>query len=95
MLSPIVGNGVGSFETGITSVADFTYETKYVHNHYIQILLEDGVIGFVLFFGALAAMAAALWKKRRSTKESGIDWIYPALWAELTMNAPSYVAMLA
>ena len=47
--SPLVGSGVGSFETGVTGVQDFYYETKYIHNHYIQILLEDGILGFVPF----------------------------------------------
>ena len=41
--SPVVGNGVGAFETGVTAVQDYPYETKYVHNHYLQLLLEDGV----------------------------------------------------
>lgn len=81
-LSPIVGNGVGAFETGITAVQDFHYETKYVHNHYVQILLEDGVIGFALFAAALVSLAAALWRKRKG--EGG--WLYGALCAEFVMN---------
>lgn len=84
--SPIVGNGVGAFETGISSVQDYPYESKYVHNHYLQILLEDGVIGLVLYAGALAAMAVVLWKKRKQDRESGFYWLYPALCAEFVMN---------
>ena len=85
-LSPIIGNGVGSFETGITAVQDYPFESKYVHNHYIQILLEDGVIGFALYFGALVTLAAALWKKRKQVQESELCWLYPALCAEFVMN---------
>ena len=33
-LSPIVGSGVGAFETGVTRVQDYPYETRYVHQHY-------------------------------------------------------------
>ena len=84
--SPVVGNGIGAFETGVTSVQDYPYETRYVHQHYLQVLLEDGVIGLALFAGALAAMLLALWKKRKQTPESQYYWHYPALCAEFVMN---------
>ena len=86
-LSPIVGHGVGAFETGITQVQEYKLVTRYVHNHYIQILLEDGVVGFALFVAALVAMASCLWKKRKQEKTGAFFWVYPALCAELVMNA--------
>ena len=43
--SPIIGSGLGSFEGQLFSVQDFYYETTYVHNHYIQVLLEMGFPG--------------------------------------------------
>lgn len=85
-ISPVIGNGVGAFETGVTSVQDYPYVTRYVHNHYLQILLEDGVIGLALYAGALAAMVVVLWKKRKQTPESEFYWLYPALCAEFVMN---------
>ena len=78
-LSPVVGNGYGAFETGITRVEDFYYETKYVHNHYIQVLLEGGVIGFALYVGALLSMAGLLLKKRRFSADETYGWAFPAL----------------
>ena len=84
--SPVVGNGIGAFETGVTSVQDYPYETKYVHQHYLQVLLEDGVVGLALFAGALAAMLLALWKKRKQMQENEYYWLYPALCAEFVMN---------
>ena len=84
--SPIIGSGVGAFETGVTAVQDYPYETKYVHNHYLQILLEDGVIGLALYVSALAAMLLALWKKRRAMREGELQWIYPVLCAAFVMN---------
>ena len=83
--SPIIGNGIGAFETGITSVMDFPYETNHSHNQYVEILLEEGVIGFVLFVGALVSMAIALWKKRRQPEDGELYRLYPALCAEFTM----------
>lgn len=86
-LSPVFGHGLGSFETGITRVQDFDYETKYPHNHYIQVLLEGGVIGFALFLGAHIALVAALWKRRRAMREGRFAMLYAALVAEFVMNA--------
>ena len=85
-LSPIVGSGVGAFETGVTRVQDYPYETRYAHQHYLQILLEDGVVGLALYVGALVTMLLALWKKRKQTPESQYYWLYPALCAEFVMN---------
>lgn len=85
--APVFGHGLGSFEAGISRVQDFHYETKYVHNHYIQVLLEGGVIAFALFFGALAALAAALWKRRRALREGPFAALYAAFAAEFVMNA--------
>ena len=82
--SPIVGNGVGSFETGITSVQEFSYATKYIHNHYIQVLLEAGILGFLPLAGALLCMVFLLLKRRRDT-EWEFSAEYPVLWACLVM----------
>lgn len=86
LLSPIVGNGVGSFESGITRVQDFYFETRFAHQHYIQVLLESGVIGFLLFTGTLVTLLISLLKKRRADTEDPFFWIYPALFAELITN---------
>lgn len=83
---PVVGNGVGAFETGVTSVQDYPYETKYVHQHYLQVLLEEGVVGLALYIGALVTMLLALWKRRKQTREDEFYWLYPALCAEFVMN---------
>lgn len=62
--SPVFGLGMGAFESGLKSVQSFYYETKYVHNHYIQTLLETGIVGLALFLGLLAVSAAAVWRSR-------------------------------
>ena len=85
-LSPVVGNGVGSYETGITRVQNFYFATRYVHQHYIQVLLEDGVIGGALYFGALLAMAFYLWKRRAEADDGEYRWLHPALCAAFVMN---------
>lgn len=63
--SPIIGLGMGSFENAILGVQSFFYETKYVHNHYIQLLVETGAIGLALFVATLGLCALALWRGRK------------------------------
>ncbi|WP_369282890.1 O-antigen ligase family protein [Oscillibacter sp. GMB15532] len=53
--SPLLGEGLGAVEAGLYSVARFEYQSRYVHNHYVQTLADAGVIGLVLFAGVLAA----------------------------------------
>lgn len=62
--NPIVGLGLGSYESAIKGVQDFYYETKYAHNHYIQALSDTGIIGFILFVGVLVTSGIALWRTR-------------------------------
>lgn len=67
--SPIIGSGMGAFENGIVSVQSFYYETKYAHNHYIESLVETGVVGLVLFVGTLITALIAVIKSRRKAEE--------------------------
>lgn len=67
--SPIVGSGMGAFENGIVSVQSFYYETKYAHNHYIESLVETGVVGLILFVGVLVTALIAIIKSRRKPEE--------------------------
>ncbi|MDD4564882.1 MAG: O-antigen ligase family protein [Eubacteriales bacterium] len=66
--SPVIGRGLGGFENGIYSVQDFHYETKYAHNHYIQVLSDLGIIGFILFISMLIFSVAALFNSRRKSR---------------------------
>lgn len=63
--SPLLGQGIGSFESAIFRVQDFYYETKYVHNHYIQTLLETGLVGLLLFVGLFAVSAVSILRARK------------------------------
>jgi len=81
---PIVGLGLGAFENAICSVQGFYYETKYVHNHYIQVLLETGIIGLLLFVGLLGISAASV---LISLKKESAHPLTPALGAALIFMA--------
>ena len=75
---------MGGFENSVKSVQSFYYETKYVHNHYIQALLETGIIGLICFVGMLAVSGVFLWRAYRRKSPS---LLLPALTASLVFIA--------
>lgn len=63
--SPVTGLGIGAFENAVKSVQSFYYETKYTHDHYIQALVETGILGLLLFVGLLLLSAITVWRCRK------------------------------
>lgn len=81
--SPILGSGMGSFESLICGYQNFYYTTKYVHNHYIQVLLDNGIIGLSAYLFILISALAAIIKNGR--KDSRHRAFVPAAAACLAM----------
>ena len=99
--SPIFGWGIGGMEGQLTSVQDFFYETKYAHNHFLQILVEAGIFGIASF---LFLLGSALWLLLKNRKRSP-DPVFAMLLSCLTMmvfhsltevvwSAPMYLPMV-
>lgn len=80
---PVLGAGLGSFESLLFGYQEFYYETKYVHNHYIQVLLDSGIIGLVLYLSLLLLTVAALWRGRK--EDAPYRSLHPALCAAFVM----------
>jgi hypothetical protein len=72
---PVFGSGAGTFETKLMQVQDSFYETKYVHNHYLQVLLETGVVGLIAYLAMLCYAAFLLLRSRRRVDENADDAI--------------------
>lgn len=70
--APIIGNGLGSFEWREGSVQNFYYESRYVHNQYIQSLVDTGLIGFLLFIAGIVCIGYALLKQYKQQKEERV-----------------------
>lgn len=79
--SPLFGWGIGGVEGQLTSVQDFYYESKYIHNHFIQIMDEAGVVGLAAF---LFLLGSALWLLLKSRKGER-DPMFAMLAACMTM----------
>ena len=82
--APIFGRGLGGFENGVTSVQEFHYETKYAHNHYVQLLTDLGIVGLALFVAMLIFGFKGIWRLRRQEDALGLT---PALLGALLMFA--------
>lgn len=67
--SPLTGHGLGSTEGLYTSVQSFFYESKYAHNHVLQVMSDMGLLGLA---GFLALLGGALWLLLKNLRsESG------------------------
>lgn len=75
--TPFFGRGLGGFENGLASVQSFFYETKYAHNHYVQVLCDLGLVGLLLFASMLGFAIHNLWLLRRKTGKD--EALFPAL----------------
>ena len=65
LASPLIGWGVGGVEGQITAVQSFYYESKYVHNQFIQIMAEAGILGLAAFAAMLGSAVWMLLRRRR------------------------------
>ena len=79
--SPIYGWGLGGVEGQLTAVQSFYYETRYIHNQFIQIMDEAGIIGLAAFLFLLGGAIFLLVKNRKEHR----DPLMPMLAACLTM----------
>ncbi len=100
--SPVFGYGIGNYWIVFPSTdPEFVDFSKYVHNDYLQVCLETGVLGFILFVSFLA-MAFIKILHHRPDDSSNI--IYYSLFAavvvicvdavfsyDFCMPVPSYI----
>lgn len=69
--SPVIGWGVGGVEGRLTAVQSFYYESKYIHNQFIQIMDEAGVLGLAAFLFLLGSAIALLVRRRKDAERGG------------------------
>lgn len=79
--SPIIGLGLSGFQANMRAVQSFWYRTQNVHNHYIEVMVDKGIVGLIVFVALLAVSAAAVWFERRKKDEG--DPLAPCLGAAL------------
>ena len=77
--SPLIGHGLGSTEGLYTSVQPFFYESKFVHNHILQIMDDMGLLGLISFLTLILGVA---WLALRGLKseERSLAAVLLACW---------------
>ncbi|HEX8864344.1 MAG TPA: O-antigen ligase family protein, partial [Lentzea sp.] len=69
--SPLFGTGPGNGSFFFNSGNEGTRVMRYVHNEYLQVLVELGAVGLVLGLGVVAAVLIAMWRGRGTTLWAG------------------------
>lgn len=84
--SPLIGHGAGSTEGLLTSVQSYYYESKYVHNHVLQVMDETGLLGLAAF---LAILGGGLWLLLRRLREErdGLAAVLAACWVMINTHS--------
>ncbi len=63
--SPIFGLGPDGWEGAYASVQSTDYIASSVHNSYLQVWLDTGLLGFIVFVGMLGFGIWSAWRSRR------------------------------
>lgn len=86
--SPLIGFGLGSTETWYFSVQSYFYQSKYAHNHVLQILTDLGLPGTICF---LIFLLGSAWLLLRNLKTEDRAWVAMLLSAWLMINIHSFM----
>lgn len=82
--SPVLGFGLGAVEGRLTNVQSFYYESKYIHNQFIQIMDEAGLVGLA---SLLFLLLSAVWTLvRRRKEERGPEFAFLAACLTMTVT---------
>jgi len=69
--SPVFGTGPGRASFFFDAGNQGTRVMRYVHNEYLQVLVELGAVGLLLVLGVVAAVLIALWRGRGTSLWAG------------------------
>lgn len=73
---PILGAGGGAWAAIYRAYQDQPYDSREVHNHYLQVWIEAGILGILAFVGIWLSFAAAFIRNCFIGKASPVRWQY-------------------
>lgn len=84
--SPLLGHGLGGTEGMLTAVQSYYYESKYVHNHVLQVLDDMGLLGAAAF---LTLLGGGLWLllRRLRAERDGLAAMLLACWLMMNLHS--------
>lgn len=95
--APLIGHGLGSSDNLYPVVQPFYYQSRYVHNHVLQVMADQGLLGTIPF---LVFLCGLLWLlvKRVKREPDPLAAVLVACWVmmnshgmmEINFSLPSY-----
>lgn len=83
-LHPIVGNGAKTYGNMYSKVREYAYQTEEVHNFYLDILMDYGIIGIIAFLSIIGITIYNFLK--RSSKDSILNKSIFMAWMLMTIH---------
>jgi O-antigen ligase len=71
---PLLGTGGGGWAAVYQSYQQQPYSSREIHNHYLQVWVEAGILGFLAFIGIWVSFAAAFIRNCLKAKTSPVRW---------------------
>lgn len=84
---PLQGYGLGGSESWLVSVQNWYYQTKYLHNHVLQIMVDEGLLGAVPFLTALLGFAWLLLRRLRQQRGDALAAVLLACWVMMNLHS--------
>jgi hypothetical protein len=98
---PFIGIGLTNFSYLTSSVVDWYYTPAAAHNTYLQVLAENGIIGFILFFAPIVYLFCRNLKKAKESTgalvvSAGMTvFLVHGLFDFQLMTGPQYLLLIA
>ena len=67
--SPLVGHGLGASDNLYPAVQPFYYQSRYVHNHVLQVMVNQGLLGALPYVAFLGGVLWLLLKQLRKERD--------------------------
>ncbi len=67
--SPFIGQGGGAWKQKIEKYQSYPYISREAHNFYLNLLIEIGILGFLVFISLILLILWSLIKKRRELSD--------------------------
>lgn len=96
---PVFGHGLGATDNLYPAIQSFYYQSRYVHNHVLQVLADQGLLGGIPFLAFLGGVLWLLVKRLRAEGDS-LAAVLLACWVmmnshslmEINFSLPCYQA---
>lgn len=67
---PLIGHGLEANDNLYPAIQPFYYQSRYVHNHILQVLADQGLLGGIPFLAFLESVLWLLVKRLRAEQDA-------------------------